>query len=241
MLNQLDNYRYQLDEAMVLHFMGYGDTSAVSEPVLEQVREQMQTIHQFSDQWGSTVEVPIASVSKHEVVLTKASDRDDNGLITLRSKQLPRVLGRCDYVVVLLVTAGTRISERSKISQHQDPLTAFILDALGSAMVVELIKSLTHHVFKDAQQRQYGTTLRLGPGYTGWHISDQAVLSSCFNEQSIPVMFERGAMMKPQKTLLGLLGLKPGGKQAPEIEPCRVCDLPDCRLRKFEFRSILKA
>jgi hypothetical protein len=235
MLNQLDNYQYQLDAAMVLHFMGYGEANRVSEPILELVREQMQTLHQFSDQWGTTVEVPITSVTKDAVVLR--GDTEDQGGITLKSKQLPRILRRCDHVVILLVTAGAEISKNSKLSQDQDPLAAFILDAMGSAMVVELMKSLTQQVFDAAQLRQYGTTLRLGPGYTGWHIDDQALLFSHFDRETIPVLLEQNAMMKPQKTLLGLLGLRPNGKQAPEIAPCVLCDLSGCRMRKFEFRG----
>jgi hypothetical protein len=238
MLNQLENYHYQPDEAMVLHFMGYGDTGDVSEPILELVRDQMQAMHQFSDQWGATVEIPLTSVSKDKVILQKQNKTKDDDLIILRSRQLPKILRHCDYVVILLVTAGAQISSKSKLSQDQDPLTAFILDALGSAMVVELMQSLTRQVFDGAQQRDYGTTLRSGPGYTGWHIDDQAVLYSCFDGQTIPVLFEQDAMMRPQKTLLGLLGLRPNGKQAPEIEPCRICDLPDCRMRKFKFRGI---
>ena len=238
MLNQLENYRYQPDEAMVLHFMGYGDANDVSEPILELVREQMQAMHQFSDQWGSTVEIPLADVSKDKVVLHKQNETNDGDLIILRSRQLPKILRHCDYAVILLVTAGAQISGKSKLSQDQDPLTAFILDALGSAMVVELMQSLTRQIFDAAQQRDYGTTLRLGPGYTGWDIDDQAALFSCFDGQTIPVLFEHNSMMKPQKTLLGLLGLRPDGKQAPEIEPCRLCDLPDCSMRKFKFRGI---
>lgn len=237
MLNQLENYSYQPDEAMVLHFMGYGKASSVSEPILESVQAQIGQMQHFPDQWGTTVEVPITGITKQEVVLQQAGDTEDGDSVILKSKQLPRVLRHCDAAVILLVSAGGRISSISRLSQEQDPLEAFIIDALGSAMVVELMQALTRQVFAAAQQRSYGTTLRLGPGYTGWHMDDQAALFSYFDRDSIPVLFEQGAMMQPQKTLLGLLGLTPNGKEAPEIEPCRVCDLPDCRMRKSEFRG----
>jgi len=233
MLNQLENYRYQLDEALVLHFMGYGESAAVSEQILDVVRDQMSGIESFSDHWGATVEVPLAKVNKEEVVLQK-----EGGSVILRSRQLPKILSRCDAVVVLLVTTGAQISSKSRSLQDQNPLEAFILDAIGSAMVVELMKSLTRQVFDEAQRRSYGTTLRLGPGYTGWHIEDQAVLFSYFDAETIPVLFKQDSMMYPEKTLLAILGLRPNGKEAPEIEPCRVCDLPECRMRKFEFRGI---
>ncbi len=238
MLNQLENYHYQPDEAMVLHFMGYGKADQVNEPILQIVHDQMQQIQRFSDQWGTTLEVPITRVTEEEVILQQAGSAPEGNSVCLKSRQLPSVLRECDTAVILLASAGEEISSASKQSQDQDPLEAFIIDAMGSAMVVELMQTLTRQVFTTAKQRSYGTTLRLGPGYTGWHIDDQAALFSYFDRESIPVLFEQGSMMKPQKTLLGLLGLKPHGKEAPEIEPCRICDLADCRMRRFAFRGI---
>jgi len=233
MLNQLANHQYRLDESLVLHFMGYSTADQVREPILATVREQITSTRLFADQWGSSVEAPVTVIRNDEVVLQRNEDK-----VALKSNQLPKVLRHCDAVAILLVTAGDEISREARRVQSEDPLTAFILDAIGSAMVVELMQSLTGQVFTEAQQRGYGTTLRLGPGYTGWHIDDQALLYSYFNAESIPVSFESGTMMKPEKTLIGLLGLRPNGKEAPEIEPCRVCDLADCRLRRSPFRGI---
>ncbi len=236
MINQLANYRYQVDEAMVLHFMGYGKTASVGEPILAVVRDLLPRVSDYTDQWGSSVEVSIDQIADHRVTLRSPDPDNANDTVVLLSNQLPRILQRCDAVAVLLVTAGSAVSAAAKGST--DPLESFVLDAMGSAMTVELMKALTHKVFTEAQARGYGTTLRLGPGYTGWHIDDQASLLGCFDESSIPVQFAEGAMMRPEKTLLGLTGLRPQGKEAPEIEPCRVCDLANCRMRLFEYRGI---
>jgi hypothetical protein len=236
MLNQLANYQYQVDEAMVLHFMGYSDTAIVGEPILEQVRSLLPLVHEYNDHWGTSIELPIERVAEHQVILHTPNFQDANDIIMLQSSQLPKILQRCDAVAVLLVTAGAAVSDAAKHSN--DPLESFVLDAMGSAMTVELMKALTHQVFLKARLRGYGTTLRLGPGYTGWHIDDQATLLNCFDHKKIPVQYARGSMMRPEKTLLGLTGLKPQGKEAPEIEPCRICDLPNCRMRRFEFRGI---
>jgi hypothetical protein len=236
MLNQLADYQYQVDEALVLHFMGYNPKDTVSPPILEVVQSQLPLVGQFDDQWGASIELPIQEVAEQQVILNGQQVPSANDNIVLRSSQLPRVLQRCDAVVILLVTAGPTITETTRAAS--DPLEAFVLDALGSAMTVALMKALTRQVFTTAQCRGYGTTLRMGPGYTGWHIDDQATLLGCFDKDTMPVQFADGTMMKPEKTLLGLTGLRPEGKEAPEIEPCRVCDLPNCRMRLFEFRGI---
>ncbi|HNI37434.1 MAG TPA: hypothetical protein PKZ68_03985, partial [Pseudomonadales bacterium] len=110
--------------------------------------------------------------------------------------------------------------------------------AVGSAMVVEAMKALTDQVSAEAQQRGYGTTLRVGPGYTGWHFGDQAILFRFFEGfEHLPITMSDGIMMRPQKSLLGMVGLNPGAKNAPEIEPCRLCDLKNCSMRKAPFRG----
>jgi hypothetical protein len=232
MTNQLENYHYQLDEALVLHFMGYGASDRVNQRILHVVREQMAGVHRFTDQWGSAVHAPVADISDTEVILELDGER-----LALRSSQLPKVLRRCDAVAMLLITAGHEVSTQSRRAKGENPLEAFVLDAIGSAMAVELMLALTSQVATEARRCGYGTTLRLGPGYTGWHIDDQARLFSCFNAGVTPVSFT-GTMMRPEKTLLGLVGLRPNGREAPEIEPCRLCDLDNCRLRRSPFRGL---
>ena len=78
----------------------------------------------------------------------------------------------------------------------------------------------------------------MGPGYTGWHFDDQATLFSFFDQGTIPIDLSDGIMMQPKKSLLGMVGLTPGGKEAPEIEPCRICDLQNCAMRKQPFRGM---
>ncbi|MCB1614638.1 MAG: hypothetical protein KDI30_01365, partial [Pseudomonadales bacterium] len=159
--------------------------------------------------------------------------------VVLRSEQLPKILKNADAVTVLLVTAGSKVNQASRqLMAEGKQGQALAVDAIGSAMVVDLMKTLTEKVLQDAQQRNHGTTLRVGPGYTGWHFDDQATLFSFYDDFVIPVTMSDGIMMEPKKSLLGMVGLTPGGKAAPEIEPCRICDLKNCAMRKAPFRGV---
>jgi uncharacterized protein len=233
--NRLAGYRYQLERDSVLNFMGYGDTSKARKPVLKIADEYLARAAEFSEPWAASVEVPLCGIENDKIHLKHGMDQ-----VVLHSEQLPKILRNAESVVILLASAGDKTTEESRrLMADGKQGQALAVDAMGSAMVVEAMKALTDQVSAEAQQRGYGTTLRVGPGYTGWHFGDQAILFRFFEGRpGLPVTMSDGIMMRPQKSLLGMVGLNPGGKKAPEIEPCRLCDLQNCMMRKAPFRGV---
>ncbi len=232
--NRLESYCYQLNRDSVLNFMGYSDTSKARKPVLKIADEQMARADTFAEPWATAIEVPLCGIENDKIHLKHGVEQ-----LVLHSEQLPKILRHADSVVILLASAGNLVTQESKRLMEDGKLgQALAMDAVGSAMVVEAMKALTDQVSAEAQQRGYGTTLRVGPGYTGWHFGDQAILFRFFEGfTDLPVTMSDGIMMRPQKSLLGMVGLNPGAKNAPEIEPCRLCDLKSCAMRKAPFRG----
>ncbi len=233
--NCLEGYSYQLPLDAVLNFMGYSDPSKARKPVLKIAKECISRAVDFSEPWAASIEVPLCGIEDDKIHLKHGLDQ-----LVLHSEQLPKILRNAESVVMLLASAGDKTTEESRrLMADGKQGQALAMDAVGSAMVVEAMKALTDQVAADAQQRGYGTTLRVGPGYTGWHFGDQAILFRFFEGMAgLPVTMSDGIMMRPQKSLLGMVGLNPGGKKAPEIEPCRLCDLQNCMMRKAPFRGV---
>lgn len=234
LINQLADYQYQLDVERVLNFMGYSDPSRARKPVLKIVEEQMVRAADFAEPWAASIEVPLCGIENDKIHLKFGIEQ-----LVLQSDQLPKILRNAESVIILLASAGdkTTLESRRLMSEGKSG-QALAIDAVGSAMVVEAMKALTDRVSDDAEKRGYGTTLRVGPGYTGWHFGDQAILFRFFEGlEGLPITMSDGVMMQPQKSLLGMVGLNPGGKRAPEIEPCRLCDLQNCMMRKAPFRG----
>lgn len=232
--NRLDGYRYQLNRDSVLNFMGYGDTTKARKPVLKIMEEQLARANNFAEPWAAAIEVPLCGIENDKIHLKHGVEP-----LVLHSEQLPKILRHANSVVILLASAGNSVTQESKRLMEDGKLgQALAMDAVGSAMVVEAMKALTDQVSTEAQQRGCGTTLRVGPGYTGWHFGDQAILFRFFEDfADLPVTMSDGIMMRPQKSLLGMVGLNPGAKNAPEIEPCRLCGLKNCAMRKAPFRG----
>jgi len=233
MKNQLASYSFDLDINSVLNFMGYADPERARPKIRQIAEEEKARANDFADSWGRALEIPLCGIRDEEIFLKK-----DDHQVSLHSVQLPKILRKSDAVTILLVTAGRKITDESRRLMAAGKMTqALAVSAVGSAMVVDLMKELTQQVFIDAQKRDHGTTLRVGPGYTGWHLKDQTTLFSFFEQSAIPIILNHGVMMDPEKSLLGMVGLTPGGKAAPEIEPCRICDLKGCDMRKAPFRG----
>ncbi|MEZ5494797.1 MAG: hypothetical protein R3E61_09585 [Pseudomonadales bacterium] len=233
-VNRLADYRYQLDRNSVLNFMGYSDPEKARKPVLKIADEQLARAHAFAEPWAAAIEVPLCGIENDKIHLKHGVEQ-----VVLHSEQLPKILRHAESVVILLASAGNAATLESKRLMDEGKMgQALAMDAVGSAMVVEAMRALTDQVSAEAQQRGYGTTLRVGPGYTGWHFGDQAILFRFFEGMAnLPITMSDGIMMRPQKSLLGMVGLNPGAKNAPEIEPCRLCDLKNCSMRKAPFRG----
>ena len=233
MENQLANYHFELDIDVVLNFMGYAQPERARKKIRQLAQQEMERVNDFADSWGCAVEVPLCGMKNNEIFLKK-----DKEQVTLKSSQLPKILRNSDAVAVLLVTAGQKVTEESRRLMAAGKMTqALAVSAVGSAMVVDLMKELTDCVYNTACSKGYGITLRVGPGYTGWHLDDQTKLFSFYDSTSMPISLSHGIMMEPEKSLLGMVGMSPGGKKAPEIEPCRICDLKGCDMRKAPFRG----
>ena len=233
MNNQLSEHNYNLDMDTVLNFMGYSDFSKVRDKVRLIAEKEILRVDEFHEPWGQSIETSVCGIEQGDVFLKK-----NESSVCLKSESLANILRKSDSVAILLVTAGTKTTEESRRLVSEGKMAqALAVSAVGSAMVVDLMKALTHKVFTKAQQRNYGTTLRVGPGYTGWHLNDQATLFSFYDDFAVPIDMSHGVMMSPEKSLLGMVGLNPGGTEAPEIEPCRICDLQGCDMRKSPFRG----
>ncbi len=231
--NQLQDFHFDLDINSVLNFMGYSDPDKARKKIREIAEAEMPRANELADSWGQAIEVPLCGIDGEAIFLKRGAEQ-----VTLQSTQLPKILRKADAVTILLVTAGQKVTDESRRLMAAGKMTqALAVSAVGSAMVVDLMKELTRQVFENAKQRDYGTTLRVGPGYTGWHLDDQETLFSFYSPTQLPITLSNGIMMEPEKSLLGMVGLNPGGKEAPEIEPCRICDLKGCDMRKAPFRG----
>ncbi|MBI4518679.1 MAG: hypothetical protein HY699_23025 [Deltaproteobacteria bacterium] len=221
----LKDYGVELDENEVFRAMGYPEITRVSQPVLDLCRKQMRRVPALVDPWADYREVGIQQVDGDSVRL------DSCGI--LRSRRVASMLRRARELAVCLVTLGPAISvEIRRLLADNCTAEALALDAAATAATGALLAQCHAHICRHAGARGCGTTVPYGPGYTGWDLRDLPVLFACLESAHPPVQLNQALMMIPEKSLLSVIGLVPGGCVAPEVVACRMCDLGHCSLRR---------
>ena len=218
----------EVDRDELAHCMGYPSPASVSAPVRDVCDAQIRRLADLANPWGGCIEIPIRDVGYDTVQLEGGS--------ALSSRRLARLLRRATSIELLIVTLGESVGLAIRQETREGSvLDAMALDAAATVATSALMREMRERVCRKAIERGLGTTIRYGPGYTDWKIDDMAVLFSCLEGRSVPVRLNDQLMMLPEKSLLGIVGLVPGKRSAPDVIPCRICDLERCSSRRAPF------
>lgn len=222
--------RYEVEAGDVFRMMGYPAAENVSECVRDLCLEQVRRLEDLVDPWGGSRAVRIEGVESDTVRL-------DCGR-ALRSRRLASILRRATNLEVCVATVGARVTAAiNGLVAAGAMVEALALDAAASAATTSLMTQLRARVCDEALERNCGTTLPYGPGFTGWQIEDTPTVFSLLEGEPLPVRLNQQLMMIPEKSLLNVMGVEPGGRGTPrEVVPCRLCDLERCTLRQAPWR-----
>ncbi|MFI5398322.1 MAG: hypothetical protein ACHQ9S_22525 [Candidatus Binatia bacterium] len=225
MHNLLKDRHVELDQSEVFRMMGYPHAASVSQPVLDLCREQIRRVVDCAAPWGSYREMRIKTITRDRVQL------DSGGV--LRSRRVASILRRAQHLEVCLVTLGSQVTaEISRLMAENCVVEALAFDAAATVATNALMAQLRERICAEVTERNCGTTHHYGPGYTGWDIQDLPILFSCLETEDLPVRLNQQLMMIPEKSLLGVVGIVPGGRRLRQVAPCRLCDLERCSVRR---------
>ena len=111
-------------------------------------------------------------------------------------------------------------------------LAGFTLDAVGSAAADATCEAVADHLWEHEARSGEGLTPPFCPGYCGMSIEQQRVLFAVVNSSAIGVELLPTLMMRPVKSISGLIGFGDGQEVESHGVPCQWCDLEDCRMRR---------
>jgi cobalamin-dependent methionine synthase I len=112
-----------------------------------------------------------------------------------------------------------------------DPLAGLIYNAIGS----ELVEAAADRIAADLRGRLHpgeALTLRYSPGYCGMSLSQQRTNFRLIEAGDIGVELLPTLIMKPIKSVSGLIGMGPQEAVEAFGNPCDRCPLLDCRMRR---------
>ena len=136
-----------------------------------------------------------------------------------------------DSLFVFVCTAGKTISDMSARSlKGEDPVLGYIFDILGST-IAEAATDRMQNILKDEIEKEgLKITNRYSPGYCHWSVSDQQKLFSLFDRIAGEVTLTPSGLMKPAKSVSGIIGIGPDVKYR-EYQ-CELCSSKNCVYRK---------
>ena len=153
------------------------------------------------------------------------------GTIEFASKNLSEAMKSAEKIVCFIGTLGPRIEEEvGALMKNNDLSEAYILDAMGSVAVEDLVDKFQETIKKKCERESKTVTLRFSPGYCDWALTEQKKLFILFEPEDIPVQLLDSCLMEPVKSISGVFGVVPLGSAL--YNPCRYCDDRACKVRR---------
>lgn len=141
-------------------------------------------------------------------------------------------LGEVNRVAVFVATGGPEIVALAEEAMRaRDTLGGLIYHAAGAA----LAEAMVERVLADLRGRLEpgeDVTLPYSPGYCGIPLEEQQVLFRLLDAGRIGVELLPSLMMRPLKTISGLVGIGPASRIRAYGNPCELCPLTNCRMRR---------
>ncbi len=142
-------------------------------------------------------------------------------------------LGPAECVAAFIATAGPAVERLASELMHEgDHLAAMIVNAVGAeraeaaeAMVIEQLR-------QQAQEHAFAPTLPYSPGYCGMALTEQRTLFRLFGDLDTGVTLTDSCLMRPLKSVSGLIGLGPADLVTAFGSPCDRCELYTCAMRR---------
>lgn len=141
-------------------------------------------------------------------------------------------LGGSTGVAVFLTSAGQEIVELAEAATcARDTLSGLVYDAIGS----QVADSAVERVAADLRNRigaDEALTLPYSPGYCGIPLTGQRTIFRLLQACRIGVELLPALIMKPVKSVSGLIGVGPRAQVQAAGNPCDRCARTDCRMRR---------
>lgn len=136
------------------------------------------------------------------------------------------LLSRCDSWYIFVATLGNGISDLYKrYDEEGEFLKSYWVDSAANIWLDKLVLQWRRSLM-EGEGEGCGSTFPISPGCCQWDIAEQKELLSLIDAGAIGVTLSESAVMRPLKSLSGLVGI---GKKIPFMEDeCLYCGKKDC-------------
>ena len=156
-----------------------------------------------------------------------------NGDVVTFKGAIGEFLGPSRMVAVFIATAGPDVEHlASELMRERDELAAMIVNAVGAERAEAAESAVIQLLREQAGPHGFVPTLPYSPGYCGMALVEQRKLFALFGNETVGVTLTEDCLMRPLKSISGLIGLAPANEIEARGSPCDRCELYSCAMRR---------
>jgi len=211
------------DPAEVLRYLGYPPGAAPEPRIEERVRQLMDTVLPSMRPRGTYEIYPVEVWKARRLVLAGGA---------AFSGAIGEFLAGATRVAAFLTTAGPEIVSMSEAAMRaRDMLGGLILNSIGT-VVAEAVAERIFEELRGQLPASETLTLPYSPGYCGMPLTEQRTLFGLVDAAGIGVELLPTLIMRPVKSVSGIIGMGPAESITAQGTPCDRCLLESCRMRR---------
>ncbi len=215
----------ELDEWEVWSCLGGRDRI-----VLALANEVAQAVAEGGELWsprGLSVSLAVEEVGRSSISFESGP--------ALEGKFLSHLFTGAQQADFLVVTIGPDLESRvTELFTEGKSVEAIVLDAVGSAAIMNLFTQILATILEDNRARGWDTGTCLRPGQAYWDITGQSTIFQMVPAERIGVQLLESSFMTPQKSHSGVVPLGPDLRVHgdPNESYCRYCQATRCPMRR---------
>jgi hypothetical protein len=168
----------------------------------------------------------------------KSNDRADGlfigGTFFTTKKIVAGRMNNANQAACFVCTIGPDMEAWARqLVREGDMVMGHLVDTVASVAVENIADTLHDHLGIKMRDQGLRVTNRYSPGYCGWSVAEQHALFSFFPADFCGVTLTESALMKPVKSVSGMIGIGSTVKYAGYT--CNQCKVIDCTYRKFRL------
>lgn len=216
-----------VDTGEVLRYLGYPSGRMPSPRIEKILSEWIPLAQQRATPRATFTVLPVVECqSRRLAVQSQVGQVEFEGAVG-------KFLGMSQLLVAFIATAGPGVeSLASQLMSSGEEVAAMIVNAVGAERAEAAESAVIQRVRKQVRSIGFDATLPYSPGYCGMKLAEQRKLFSLFGHVTAGVELTAECLMKPIKSVSGLVGLAPADQVDEFGSPCVRCELHQCNMRR---------
>jgi hypothetical protein len=219
----LDPLHIEVQVEEVLRYLGYPAGARPGERACEGIQAAIQAARLRQRPRGMYAVHRIASMGRHSLEL-------DQG--TVFTGTIGEFLEGATHAAVFVATAGAEVELlEDEAARGKDPMMDLALHAVGAQLAEAAVELLMEDLRRRLDPGE-ALTLRYSPGYCGIHLRQQSAVFGLLDTRRIRVELLPSMLMKPLKSVSGVVGIGPASAVHAYGNPCDACPMTTCAMRR---------